>query len=210
MAKIAYYRVSTHDQSIKAQQHALLVAAGSSGFDKEFKDEGVSGGVPAPDRPGFAALLAYVREGDVVFVAAVDRLGRDALDVQATVRRLIDRKVVVHVLGLGNLGKGAGELVLAVLAQIADMERERIKERTAAGRGKAREALASTGQTHRGKLSLGRPVGRVAGGLHVNPAAVAAWRRAQGASIAATAKHWKLSEATVKRYCALHGSQARP
>jgi putative DNA-invertase from lambdoid prophage Rac len=39
-------------------------------------------------------------------------------------------------------------------------------------------------------------------------AAVAAWRRENGASIKGTASHFKLSEATVKRYCA--GAAAAP
>ena len=128
MARIAYYRVSTSDQSIEAQRAAL-----GGGFDKEFRDEGVSGGVLAADRPGFAEMLSYVREGDTVCVYAVDRLGRDALDVQATVRRLIDAGVTVDVRGLGPIGRGVGELILAVLAQVAEMERRRIAERTADG-----------------------------------------------------------------------------
>lgn len=136
MARIAYYRVSTRDQSIEAQRHAM--AQDGTGFDREFKDEGVSGTVAAKDRPGFAELLAYVREGDTVHVYAVDRLGRDALDVQATVRGLIDKGVTVEVRGLGAMGRGVGELILAVLAQVADMERSRIAERTAVGRDKAK------------------------------------------------------------------------
>ena len=193
--RIAYYRCSTSDQSIEAQRHALLKDAGSEGFDEEFSDEGVSGSIPAADRPGFARLLSHVRKGDVIHVYAVDRLGRDALDVQATVRKLLDKGVAVEVRGLGRIAKGVGELILAVLAQVADMERQRIIERTAIGRAKAREALELTGKTHRGKESLGRP-------LRADPEAVRAWRKAHEASIAETAKEFKLSTATVKRYCA--------
>lgn len=200
MARIAYFRVSTADQSIEAQRHALLKEAGS--FDKEFTDEGVSGATPAASRPGFAQLLTYVREGDTVHVYAVDRLGRDALDVQATVRGLLERGVAVEVHGLGRIARGVGELILAVLAQVADMERNRIKERTAGGREKARASLAETGKTHRGKDSMGRPRGSVAGGRQVDPAEVQAWRRKNAASIASTATHFGLSTATVKRYCA--------
>ena len=151
--RIAYYRVSSRDQSIEAQRHAM-----GGGFDKEFTDEGVSGGVMAADRPGFGKLLDQVRSGDVVHVYAVDRLGRDALDVQATVRRLVDAGVVVDVKGIGAVGPGVGEIVLAVLAQVADLERRRILERTASGRDAARASLNATGKTHRGKASLGRPV----------------------------------------------------
>jgi putative DNA-invertase from lambdoid prophage Rac len=200
MAKIVYYRVSTADQSIEAQRHAL---AKDTQFDEEFSDEGVSGAILASNRPGFAKLLSYIRKGDVLYVYAVDRLGRDALDVQATVRALLDREIAVEVYGLGRIGRGVGELILAVLAQVAEMEKRRITERTSAGQATARESLARTGKTHRGKASLGRPRGRVAGGS-VEPAAVAAWRYENAASIAITARHWNLSEATAKRYCLAH------
>lgn len=188
--KIAYYRVSTGDQSIEAQRNAM-----GGAFDREFADEGVSGGVMAAARPGFAKLIEQVRRGDSVHVYAVDRLGRDAIDVQATVRRLIDQGVTVDVHCLGPIGRGVGELILAVLAQVAEMERRRIMERTAAGRDAARQALAATGRTHRGKVSLGRPFKAVG-------ATVAKWRLENAASIADTAMHFRLSSATVKRYCA--------
>lgn len=188
--RIAYYRVSTADQSVEAQRAAM-----GGTFDEEFKDEGVSGGVLAADRPGFAAMLSKVRKGDTVHVYAVDRLGRDAIDVQATVRRLIDDGVIVDVYGLGPIGRGVGELILAVLAQVAEMERRKIAERTAAGRQAARASLKATGKTHRGKESLGRPFAGDA-------AAVSEWRKANNASIAETARQFALSTATVKRYCA--------
>ena len=190
MHRIAYYRVSTGDQSIESQRLAL-----GGDFDQEFSDVGVSGRTRAADRPGFADLLSKVRSGDVVHVYAVDRLGRDALDVQATVRRLIETGVTVDVYGIGPIGRGVGELILAVLAQVADMERQRIRERTEAGRQVAKATLAATGKTHRGKESLGRPVAQDA-------AAVAVWRKENAASIAQTARHFALSPATVKRYCA--------
>lgn len=188
--RIAYYRVSTTDQSIDSQRHAL-----GGLFDKEFLDEGVSGGLPAANRPGFASLLAALRPGDTVCVYAVDRLGRDALDVQATVRAMLEMGVTVEVHGLGQIGRGVGELILAVLAQVADLERRRIAERTSAGREAARAALAATGKTHRGKDSLGRPVAH-------NAKEVAAWRAANTASIRDTANKFGISPATVKRYCA--------
>ena len=190
MHRIAYYRVSTGDQSIEAQRSAL-----GGPFDQEFADEGVSGATPAATRKGFSDLLAKIRTGDTLYVYAVDRLGRDALDVQATVRLLLERGITVHVHGLGAIGRGVGELILAVLAQIADMERQRIAERTRAGRDAARASLAATGRTHRGKVSLGRPMAQDA-------ASVVAWRRENKASIATTARQFGLSPATVKRYCA--------
>lgn len=188
--RILYLRVSSDGQSVEAQRHAM-----GGDFDREFIDEGVSGGVMAADRPGFGALFQHVRSGDIVSCYAIDRLGRDALDVQATVRRLVDAGVTVDVKGIGPIGKGVGEIVLAVLAQVADLERGRILERTASGRAAARASLAATGRTHRGKASLGRPVA-------ADAAEVVAWRRRTQSSIAATAHRFGLSVATVKRYCA--------
>jgi len=193
--RIAYYRVSTGDQSVAAQRQAL-----GGGFDKEFSDEGVSGGILAADRPAFGKLLEQVRSGDMLCVYAVDRLGRDALDVQSTVRHLLDLGVTIEIQGLGQIGRGVGEIILAVLAQVADLERRKIKERTEAGRAAARVSLQATGRTHRGKESLGRPKAHDA-------AAVVSWRRQQKASIAETARQFALSPATVKRYCAA-GSQS--
>ncbi len=190
MSRIAYFRCSTSDQSVEAQRHAL-----GGTFDEEFTDEGVSGATLAKDRPGFAALLSYVRKGDTVCLYALDRLGRDALDVQSMVRFLLDKGVMLDVRGLGVIGRGAGEIVVAVLAQIADMERQRIKERCDDGRTKARASLAATGKTHRGKVSLGRP-------MAADAAEVAGWRKSNGKSIRETCKQFGLSKATVARYCA--------
>jgi len=89
-------------------------------------------------------------------VYAVDRLGRDAIEVQNTIRTLLEKGVTLHINDLGFIGKGAGEPILAVLGQVADMERHRINERTTSGRTIALASLAATGKTHKGKDSMGR------------------------------------------------------
>jgi putative DNA-invertase from lambdoid prophage Rac len=190
MSRIAYYRVSTKDQSLDAQRTAM-----GGGFAEEFSDEGVSGATMAEQRPGFSKCLAYLRKGDMLCVYAVDRLGRDSIDVQSTVRDLMDKGVTVDVHGLGPLVGDTGKLILAVMAQLAEMERRRIAERTEAGREAARLALATTGRTHRGKASLGRPV-------KVEPADIREWRKANTASIKETAEHFGVHAATVSRACA--------
>lgn len=187
MSRIAYYRVSTSEQSVDAQSATL-----GGFFDREFLDERVSGATLASDRPGFSAMLDYVRDGDTLFIAAVDRLGRDALDIQRNVRTLIEKGVTVDVRGLGPIARGVGELVVAVLAQIAQMERDRIIGRCDAGRIAARASLAAKGMTHRGKASLGRrPV--------ADPQEIVTWRTVNHASIADTAAHFQVSASTVKR-----------
>jgi len=190
MTRVAYFRVSTKDQSIEAQRVAL-----GGTFDREFQDDGVSGATPAALRPGFSELLNFVSEGNTVLVSHVDRLGRDAIDVQTTVRKLLDKGVNVDIKGLPIIGRGfgAGDLVIAVLSQVAQMERDRILERCESGRAAARACLEATGKTHRGKASLGRP-------FKANAAAVLAWKSEHTASFAKTSEHFGLSIATVKRY----------
>lgn len=189
MSTIAYYRVSTTDQSIESQRAAL-----GGNFDKEFSDVGVSGVTSAKDREGFSALLDYIREGDVLHVYSIDRLGRNAIDIQTTIRFLINKGVILHIYGLGSIGSGVGEIITAVLAQVADMERKRISDRCAAGRLAAKQALTATGRTHRGKESLGRPKA-------ADPNEVKKWRMDNNSSIRQTAIHFGISSATVSRYC---------
>jgi putative DNA-invertase from lambdoid prophage Rac len=189
--RIGYFRVSTSDQSIEAQRHAM-----GGIFDREFADEGVSGGILAKDRPGFAKLLDVIRRGDELHVYAVDRLGRDAIDIQTTVRDLIDAGVILNIHSVGVIAGDAGKIILAVLAQVADLERRKIRERTEMGRQAARASLAATGLTHNGKLSLGRP-------RAFDAYTVELWRRNNNASIRQTAEHFGISPATVKRYATL-------
>ena len=65
----------------------------------------------------------------------VDRLGRDAQDVSATIKALAKRKIEVIVLQLGKLDlkSPAGKLMLNMLAAVAEMERDLLVERTQAG-----------------------------------------------------------------------------
>jgi putative DNA-invertase from lambdoid prophage Rac len=108
---------------------------------------------------------------------------------------LLDKGVIVDVHGLGPITGDIGKLILAVLSQVAEMERNRIRERCNLGRNAARAAIAATGMTHKGKHGLGRkPLDR-------GPE-IADWRKANNASIAQTAEHFKISPASVKRYCA--------
>lgn len=200
MTTVYYLRVSTKDQTI-ASQRMLLDITDDTPSDTVFKDEGVSGAVDALDRPGFAACARYCRKGDTLRVTALDRLGRNAIDVQRTFEALVSKGVLVEVLGIGVIAGDAGTLLVTILSGVAQMERARIAQRTEAGRETARLLLAQGKRTQNGKASLGRPVGRVAAGLQVKPGDVAAWRSQNNASIQTTADHWQLSTATVKRYC---------
>ena len=195
MSTIYYLRVSTKDQSIESQRTALDIPAAVDPCTV-FVDEGVSGAINALDRPGFAQCVAYARSGDLLKVAALDRLGRDAIDVQATFALLIGKGVLVEVLGMGVVAGDVGKLLVTILSGVAQMERSRIAQRTAAGRATAKASLAGpTGKTHRGKASLGRP-------FETDPAQIKAWRNANDASQQQAAIHFGVSLSTVKRACA--------
>lgn len=72
-AILGYARVSTTGQDLNAQR-AALATAGVDPPDRLFTDE-LSGAVGTQRPPGLAALLDYARAGDIVVVAAIDRLG---------------------------------------------------------------------------------------------------------------------------------------
>ncbi|WP_394561817.1 recombinase family protein [Aquipseudomonas alcaligenes] len=181
---IAYARVSTDGQSIEAQRHSINQRYNVS-EDGWFTDEATSGTTKALERKGFMALFAYARKGDTVVVAAIDRLGRNTIDVLETVEALKAKGVTVVSMREGfDLSSPTGKLMLTMLAAVAELERENIKARQMAGIEKAK----ADGR------KLGAP-------KQHDDAAIAAWRKETGASIAVTADHWKVSLATVKRAC---------
>jgi DNA invertase Pin-like site-specific DNA recombinase len=90
-ARIGYTRVSTVSQTRDQQNDALAKA----GVAKTFSDN-MSG--TRDDRPGLAALMEYVRDGDTVVVWKLDRLGRSTLHILETVKALTDRRVTLAAL----------------------------------------------------------------------------------------------------------------
>ena len=84
------------------------------------------------DRPGLAALMDYVREGDTVVVWKLDRLGRNTLHILETVKALTDRGVTLISTTDGiDSSTAAGRMMIGVLGSLAEYERELVKERTA-------------------------------------------------------------------------------
>ena len=137
---VAYARVSTDDQTCENQRRTISARYAVS---KWFTDDGVSGAIAATERPSMAALLAYVREGDVVIVAAIDRLGRNTIDVLCTVEALRAKGVSVVSMREGfDLATPAGKLMLTMLAAVAELERENLKARQLAGLERAIKKVA--------------------------------------------------------------------
>lgn len=147
MATFAYGRVSTKEQTTENQKREIEGAGYS--VDYWYADEGVSGKVSAIQRPQFAKMLQQIRDGERLVVTKLDRLGRDAQDVGATIKMLAARQIEVVVLQLGKLDltSAAGKLMLTMLAAVAEMERDLLVERTQSGLARAK----AEGKT------LGRP-----------------------------------------------------
>lgn len=181
----AYCRVSTSDQTTDNQVREIE-AAGFAVDAKRIVTETISGSVAAMERKGFARLVDRLEAGDVLIVTKLDRLGRNAMDVRATVERLAAEGVRVHCLALGgvDLTSAAGKMTMGVIAAVAEFERDLLIERTQSGLARAKAA---------GKV-LGRP-------KLLTPdqqrAVLAA--RAAGHSLAVLAKQFNVSRAAIQR-----------
>ena len=184
MAIFAYGRVSTKDQTSENQR--LDIEKAGFKVDYWFADEGISGKTHASLRPQFKALLGQIRDGEILVVAKLDRLGRDAQDVNATIKALAKRNIEVIILQLGKLdvASPAGKLMLQMLAAVAEMERDLLVERTQSGLARAKRE---------GKV-LGRPVKTTAS----QQAEIIAMRKT-GASISSLSRLYKVSRATIMR-----------
>jgi DNA invertase Pin-like site-specific DNA recombinase len=183
--QLGYARVSTTHQSLDQQMDALTAAGVDAA--RVYTDK-LSGTSTRQERPGLAALLDYARQGDAIVVVGIDRLGRNAAEVMATIRDLGQRGIVLRSLREGiDTSNASGRMVAGVLASLAELELELGRERRTA----AREARRARGQ------SIGRP--KV---LDDSKAALAQRMHASGESANTIAKTLGVSRATVYRVLA--------
>lgn len=166
MALISYARVSTTEQNSSLQTDALQQA----GCERIFEDT-VSGA--KAERPGLTAALNYLRDGDVLVVWRLDRLGRSLPHLIETIGGLEARGI-----GFRSLTETidtttpSGRLIFHVFGALGQFERDLIRERTKAGltaaaaRGRkgGRKPVVTTD-----KLLLARK--HIANGLNVREAA---------------------------------------
>ncbi len=180
MAVVGYARVSTTDQNPQLQLDALHEA----GAKRIFTDHGVSGSTSC--RPQLDACLDHLREGDVLTVWKLDRLGRNTQHVLAVVDDLTSRGIGFRSLTEGLHTDGPmGKAMLTIMAAFAQLERDTIIERTRAG------LLAAAANGRKG----GRP-------RKVDDASAAKARQLRDKGITATdiAKMLGVSRATIYRY----------
>lgn len=132
MAKIGYARISSADQNLSRQLEQL------ESCEKIFQ-EAVSGA--SKERPQLQALLQYIREGDVVTVTELERLGRNNQELTEIMAALQTKGATLEVLNLptlrgiedDNLRRLLNNLIFEIYKYQAQAERERIKERQRQG-----------------------------------------------------------------------------
>jgi DNA invertase Pin-like site-specific DNA recombinase len=140
---IGYARVSTEDQSLDVQLDALRQA----GCERVFTDK-----APAAraHRPGLGEVRSQLREGDILVVWKLDRLGRSVkglvdligdLDQQGVQFRSLTDEI--------DTTTPHGRFFFHMMASLAQMERELIAERTKAGLEAARKRGRMVGRKRR-------------------------------------------------------------
>lgn len=138
---VGYVRVSSTDQN-EARQMETLAGVGRVFMDK------MSG--KNTERPALAELLGYVREGDTVRVASLDRLARNMRDMLTLVESLTDKGVTVEFvkenLTFNGQDSAMSKMLLGIFASIAEWERATLRERQAEG-----IAIAKAAGKYRGR-----------------------------------------------------------
>lgn len=134
-----YCRVSTADQTTD-NQVLLAEQAGYKVIKTRIHAETISGTVPAMERPMFKKLVEKLEADDCLVVTKLDRLGRNAADIDHTVEMLkqVGIRVVVLDLPVMEVTSAAGDLVRRMFAAFAQFERDQLVERTHAGLARAK------------------------------------------------------------------------
>ena len=126
---VGYARVSTFDQDPQMQIDALVDAGVDS---RHLYEERISGSTI--QRIKLKEVLEFVKDGDILVVWKLDRLGRSLQDLIYIVKDLKDRGVGFKSLteGIDTTNSG-GMLIFHIFGSLAQFERELIRERTLAG-----------------------------------------------------------------------------
>ena len=185
--KIGYARVSTADQSLNAQIAALK----ADGCEKLFKTK--NSGISTANEEQLQELVDYVREGDVIVVTRLDRLGRSLKQILTVIDQIHSKSASVRTLdgALDSSNKSPiSTAMVSLLGMFAQLERDLISTRTAEGR-----ARAKLDGVHLGRQSA----------LPVQTQKTIAKRLAAGEQVSVLAKEHGVSRTTIIRYRTKHG-----
>jgi DNA invertase Pin-like site-specific DNA recombinase len=189
--KIGYARVSTQEQSLALQLDALRKAGGRKVYEEILSGARV-------ERPVLQAMLTHLREGDILLIWKLDRLGRSLRHLIEVVTDLAQRGIGFKSLQENlDTTTSSGKLVFHMFGALAEFERDLIRERTHAGLVAARargrlggrprglstqaEATALAAETlyREGQLS----VRQIAAKLHIAKSTLYVYLRARGIPI---------------------------
>mgnify|MGYP001263098518 FL=1 len=138
-----YARVSTSDQNEGMQVDALRTA----GCTEIFTDK-ASGAKTS--RPALDMMLPLLTEGDTLVIWKLDRLGRSTIHLFNLLENLKSRGVAVRSIMEGVDTNGSlGRFLCTILAGVAELERENIKQRVNAGLEKAKRDGVKLGRKER-------------------------------------------------------------
>lgn len=131
---VGYARVSTREQNLDSQLEQLEKAGASRIFQEKLS--GVD-----KDRPELKQLLDYVRSGDTVAIAKIDRIARSTKHLLEITEQLQVKGVELKILNINlDTSTPTGKLMLTMIGAIAEFERELMLERQRDGIEKAKQA----------------------------------------------------------------------
>lgn len=186
--KIAYTRISAKTQNLERQLETMR----KLGIEDRFIFRDIASGKDF-DRPGFLSMKNVLREGDVLYIDALDRLGRD-YDAIIAEWKEITREIKCDIVALdnaslfdsrkfkemGELGKLMEDQFLSLLAYVADNERKKTLRRQKQGIAAAKKA----------GVQFGRPL------------SIQDWELFDR-----TAKRWEVGEITAAEACRITGAK---
>jgi len=181
---VGYARVSTDDQTLALQLDALQAA----GCEKVFRDT-ISG--TKTERPGLTKALDHVRNGDMLVVWRLDRLGRSLSHLIELIQTLEGRGVgFKSLMEQIDTTTSGGKLIFHIFGALAEFERNLIRERTMAGLQAARARGRKGGRPRKPNTDTKIVMAKR---LHADPTN----------SIAEICKTLGVSRATLYRYLSL-------
>jgi DNA invertase Pin-like site-specific DNA recombinase len=139
--KVGYERTSTLEQTARFEAQVRDLKA--AGCEKIFKEQVSSVG----EREQLAVALDFLREGDTLVVAKLDRLARSITHLSEITKALNAKKANLQILAMGlDTTNATGTLMLNVIGSVAQFEREMMLERQREGIAKAKAEGKYTGR----------------------------------------------------------------